>query len=93
MHRRYLVFLNSDVILTSYQLSQSLTGSGVRYSVPWGKKYYFENAPTLNKTTEYEVKNRCKSAEEVKTEHLLQFCSFFEGNKPHLALEMNLTKL
>jgi len=29
-------------------------------------------APTPTKTTEFEVKNRCKSAEEAKTKQLLQ---------------------
>jgi len=35
-------------------------------------------APPVNKTAEFEVKSRCKSAEEAKAEHLLElFCSFF----------------
>jgi len=31
------------------------------------------------KTTEFEVKNRCKSAEETKTEHLQEIISSFWG--------------
>jgi len=34
--------------------------------------------PLSTKSTEFEMKNRCKSAEEAKTEYLLQlFSSFF----------------
>jgi len=50
--------------------------------------------PPLTKTTEFEVKNRCKSPKEAKAEHLLQlFCSFLSDNKTHLTLELNSTKL
>jgi len=33
------------------------------------------------KTTNFEVKNICKSAKEAKTEHLFLFVLFFEGNR------------
>jgi len=33
--------------------------------------------PLSTKTTEFEVKNRCKSVEEAKTEHLLNLFSSF----------------
>jgi len=46
------------------------------------------------KTTEFKVKNRCKSAEEAKSRTITVVILFlFEGNKTHLTLEMSLTKL
>jgi len=33
--------------------------------------------PLSTKTTEFEMKNRCKNAEEAKTEHLLKLISSF----------------
>jgi len=36
------------------------------YPVPWGKKY---SCVPAKKTTELEMKNRCKSEEEAKAEH------------------------
>jgi len=40
------------------------------------------------------MKNRRKSSEEAKAEHFTVVILFyFEGNKPHLALETNSTKL
>jgi len=35
--------------------------------------------PLSTKTTEFEVKNRCKSAEKAKTVHLLKLISSFWG--------------
>jgi len=42
--------------------------------------------PLSTKTTEFEVKNNCKNLEDAKL-------FFFEGNKPHLVLEMNFDKV
>jgi len=42
--------------------------------------------PLRTKTTEFEAKNSCKKFEDAKV-------FFFEGNKPHLVVEMNLKKL
>jgi len=60
--------------------------------MPWDKKYFCVPPPPSTKITKFEVENRCKNAEEVKAEHLLHFISF-DGNKTHLALETNSTKL
>jgi len=39
-------------------------------------------APPVIKTAEFKVKNRCKSAEKVKAEHVLElFCSFLRVMK------------
>jgi len=44
------------------------------YSLRPGQEIFLR--PPSTKTTEFEVKNKCKSAEEAKTEHLLLlFCS------------------
>jgi len=49
-------------------------------------------APSVIKSAEFEVKNRCKSAE-AKAEHALEsFLSFLDCNETHLTLEMNSTK-
>jgi len=48
-------------------------------------------APLSTKTTVFEVKNRCKSAEEAK--NITGILYFFEGNNTHSALEINSTKL
>jgi len=42
--------------------------------------------PLSAKITEFKVKNSCKNLEK-------QNLVFFEGKKPNLVLEMNLTKL
>jgi len=40
----------------------------ISYPAPGGKKYF---TPPPTKTAVFEVKNRCKSAEIAKAEHLL----------------------
>jgi len=53
-----------------------------------------EMSTPSTKTTDFEVKNMRKSAEEAKAEHFTVVILFYlEDNKPHLALETNSTKL
>jgi len=62
-----------------------LSHSGVaRAPCALGKEIFLR--PLSTKTTEFEVKNRRKSAEAAK------FVIFFEDNKKHLVLEMNFDK-
>jgi len=68
-------------------------GSGVaRVLYALGQETFLRSLST--KTTEFEVKKKCKSAEEAKAKQLLSvFYSSFSGNKTHFALEINSTKL
>jgi len=64
--------------------------SGVA-SVPCalGQEIFLRSSST--KTAKFEVKNKCKSAEEA--EHLLQLVCSIGGDKTHSMLEKNLLKL
>jgi len=61
-----------------------MMSSGVaRVPCALGQETFFR--PPLTKTTEFEVKNRCKSAKEAKAEHLLlSFFFFFESKRSFL---------
>jgi len=65
-------------------------GSGVA-RVPGALGQEIFCATRQQKTSEFEMKNRCRSSEKAKTVVIL---FFLEGNKtPHLAHEMISTKL
>jgi len=49
--------------------------------------------PLSTKTTEFEVKNRCKSAEETKQDIYWSKLVLFEGNKPHFSARNEHDKL
>jgi len=56
--------------MLSNTLTREMPSGVAGYLAPWGKKY---SCPPSTKLPEFELKNRCKSAEEAKAEH---FCSY-----------------
>jgi len=51
-------------------------------------------ASPVNKTTEFKMKNKCESCRRSKSRTFtVVILFFFEGNKMHLALEINSTDL
>jgi len=56
-------------LFSSSHYKESLSGVAIGYPAPCGKKYSFAPvAPSTNQKLQFEVKNRCKSAEEAKIE-------------------------
>jgi len=64
-----MYFIQFKTKWSKVRVNTSLTsGVASRYPAPGGKNIL---ALPLTKITEFEVKNRCKSAEETKAKHLL----------------------